>query len=36
VVAGVLEVDRDQLLDRRFVLHQKYVGWHGDDNKNIL
>jgi hypothetical protein len=34
-VAGVLEVDRDQLLDRRLVLDQKDVGGHGDDIKNI-
>jgi hypothetical protein len=34
-VAGVLEVHRDQLLDRRLVLDEQDVGGHGDDNKNI-
>jgi len=29
VVAGVLQVDRDQLLDRRFVFHQEDVRGHG-------
>ena len=34
-MAGVLQVDGDQFLDRRLVLHYQDVGGHGDDNKNI-
>jgi hypothetical protein len=34
-VAGVLEVDCDQLLDRRLVLDHQDVDWHIDDIKNF-